>query len=432
MRTPSVLLSSIAAAALSALGAASEPNASQPLSSKLILPATFSPPQVFKHANLVRTTNLDKGFVRETINAVVENTDKASQSEYFLPFPADVLPRIGALEARDKKEPEKDPFAAEVVEFDAQRSSCLPQNARRRADRASPTQFYRITLPPLAPGAQLTLSISYSILSALEPVPAQIGQADKQYLRYVFSAYVPTAYATDKQKTKVKLPSGDVPDYTTLPAALNTDGAEDPQRQGATFTYGPYAAVPPGAVQPVAVRYEFTKPLVCATRLERDVEVSHWGGNLAAEERFWLVHRGAALRDHFSRLQWQQQAYVQAPNAALNSLTFPLRPSASDPYFIDDIGNVSTSRFRASPREAHLELKPRYPIFGGWKYSFRVGWDADLAHYLRRLGPERFVLKVPFFEGPRQSEGAQYETVVLRVILPEGATYDSCCLGVSC
>jgi oligosaccharyltransferase complex subunit alpha (ribophorin I) len=290
--------------------------------------------------------------------------------------------------------------------------------------RNSSTEFYLIHLPtPLAPKAQQTLAISYSVLSAAAPVPAQIGQSDKQYVQYTFSAYTPSAYVTEKQKTKLKFPNADVPDYTTLPADLNAEKKADPQKQGSTFTYGPYNDVPAGAEEFVSVRYEFTKPLTQATLLERDLEVSHWGGNLASEERYWLTNQGAKLKNHFSRVEWQKQSYMNPPTSALKELKLPLHPGAMDAYFTDDIGNVSTSRFRPGQKEALLELKPRYPVFGGWKYSFRVGWNADLKTYLRKLATgDTYVLKVPFLEGPRASEGIAYARVHLRVILPEGAT----------
>jgi oligosaccharyltransferase complex subunit alpha (ribophorin I) len=180
--------------------------------------------------------------------------------------------------------------------------------------------------------------------------------------------------------------------------------------------------VPAGAEQLVSARYEFTKPLTHATLLERDIEVSHWGGNLATEERYWLTNRGAELKNHFSRVEWQKTQYMNPPSSALRALNLPLHVGAQNPYFIDDIGNVSTSRFRSGSREANLELRPRYPVFGGWKYSFRVGWDADLKNYLRSIkGTESYALKVPFLEGPRAPEGISYEKVQLRVILPEGA-----------
>ncbi|KAF2203899.1 oligosaccharyltransferase alpha subunit [Delitschia confertaspora ATCC 74209] len=406
MRSIPLLLSCVAA--VSQLCSA-ELNLSHPLLSKQVLPSTFKPPQVFKNANLVRTTNLDKEYVRETVNVIIENIDSKPQSEYYLPFESEVISRVGGFEVKDKKSPEKGSFKVEVVEFDSR----------------SPTEFYLIHLPtPLAPKSQLTLSISYSILAAATPVPAQIAQTDKQYLQYTFSAFTPSAYLTQKQKTKVKFPSADVPDYTTLPADTNAEGKVDPQKQGSTFTYGPYNDIPAGVTELVSARYEFTKPLTRASLLERDIEVSHWGGNLATEERYWLSNRGASLKNHFSRSEWQRQQYMNPPTSALKALPFPLHAGVLNPYFTDDIGNVSTSRFRSTPREAHLEIKPRYPVFGGWKYSFRVGWDADLKNYLRKLSAgsgDSYVLKVPFLEGPRIPEGIEYERVTVRIVLPEGA-----------
>ncbi|KAF1930365.1 oligosaccharyltransferase alpha subunit [Didymella exigua CBS 183.55] len=405
MRSFSLFTSAIAALASFA---SAESNLSEPLRSKLLLPSTFKPPQVFKNANLVRTTNLDKAYPRETVNILIENIDAKPQSEYYVPFDTSLLSRIGGFEVRDKKKAEAGTFSVQVVGL----------------DQDSTTEYYRVHLPePLAPGAQQTLSISYSILSALKPMPAELPQMAKQYLQYTFSAYAPSAYPVDKQRTKVKFPNADVTDYTTLPAELNDEQKSDPQKQGSTFTYGAYANVPAGAQQPVSVRYEFTKPVIQSTLLERDIEVSHWGGNLATEERYWLVNEGAGLKNHFSRVDWQKQSYMNPATFALKALNLPLAPGAVDPYFTDDIGNVSTSRFRPGKKENLLELKPRYPVFGTWKYSFRVGWNADLSSYLRKLATgDGYALKVPFLEGPRAPEGLSYGRVVLRVILPEGAT----------
>ncbi|KAL8651725.1 MAG: hypothetical protein Q9210_003091 [Variospora velana] len=366
--------------------ALANPKPSEALSSQQILPHNFKPPQVFQNANLVRHTNLEKSYVRETINVAIENIDSKPQDQYYVPFAADVIDKVGGFDARDKKNP-----------------------------GTAPTQFFRITFPePLPPKSQITLSITYHIRSALTPLPFKINQQDKQYLLHTFSTHTPSAYPTLKQKTKVKFPTTDIPDVI----------GGSPDRQGSTFTYGPYNdPIPAGFLSPATARYEYTRPLIHATLLERDIEVSHWGGNLASEERYWITNQGAQLLGHFDRVQWAATQYYSPPTAALRQLNVPLRAGAMNPYFTDDIGNVSTSRFRSSRKEANLELKPRYPVFGGWKYSFRIGWDADLRHFLRHLKtPEGgHVLKVPFLEGPRMSEGVSYAKVEVRVILPEGA-----------
>ncbi|KAI9675179.1 MAG: dolichyl-diphosphooligosaccharide--protein glycosyltransferase subunit 1 [Trizodia sp. TS-e1964] len=379
-------------------------NSSQSAHPQLILPSTFKPPQVFRNVNLLRNINLDKSYPREVINVVIENIASKPQDEYFLSFRAELIQHVGGLEVRDKKKPEVGRFEVDRVEFDP----------------TSPVQFYVVRLPePLAKAAQKTLTISYSILSSLTPLPAAIGQMDKQYLLFGFSAYSPSAYTTLKQKTKLKFPTTDILEYDVISSSA---GSEDPQKQGPSFTYGPYGEQPAGAQLDVTVHYEFTKPLIHITRLERDIEISHWGGNLAIEERYWLTNKAAKLSNHFSRVSWATTQYYNPPSAALKELRIPLSPGSMKPYFTDDIGNVSTSRFRSNLREANLELKPRYPVFGGWSYSFRVGWDAELHKFLRKLHKgDGYILKVPFLEGPKQAEGVQYERVEIRAILPEGA-----------
>ncbi|CBF79447.1 hypothetical protein AN7472.2 [Aspergillus nidulans FGSC A4] len=373
-----------------------------------LLPADFKPPQVFKNVNLVRNTNLEKGYARETINVVIENVDKQPQSEYYLSFPSDIFEQIGGLEVRNKKEADKGRFDVEASEVDP----------------FSDVRYFIVHLPePLAPSSQLTLGISYSLLNSLHPRPAAIKQSDRQFLTYSFSAYVPSAYQTVTQKTKVKFPSANIPDYTTT----ELKSGADPERQGTTYIYGPYetANVAPGTSYPITVRYEFTKPVITVSLLERDLEVSHWGGNLATEERYWLRNNGSKLLTQFSRVDYTVANYQQSPSTAIKELKYPLKPGSVDPYFTDDIGNVSTSRYRPGlkNREANLEFKPRYPVFGGWNYSFRLGWNNNLSSFLRRTvsNDDSYVLKVPFLEGPKMGEGIQYEKVVVRVILPEGA-----------
>lgn len=375
-------------------------------SSSTGLDSTFKPPPVFKNTNLVHVVSLEKNYVKENINVAIENIAKAAQDAYYLPFTADQISRLGGVEVKDRKDIGAAPFVAEVVEF----------------NQESDVQYLRIKLPkPLAPGASQTLGISYYLLKAYSPLPASIKQEEAQFLTYTFSAYLPSVYTTTKQKTEVKFPSANIPDYTKLPGS--GDVTEFPQKQGAKLTYGPFDEKPAGAHEPVTVRFEFNKPVTHISRLERDIEVSHWGGNVAFEDRYTLYHRGANLSSLFNRVKWQQAQYYKGATSALKELKFPLRVGSADPYYTDVIGNVSTSRFRSNQREALLEIKPRYPLFGGWKYPFTIGWNSDAKNFLRRTAGGGFILNVPFLEGPKQPEGVEYEQVELRVILPEGAEH---------
>ena len=98
-----------------------ESNQSTPLPSHQILPKNFKPSQVFKNTNLVRNVNLEKGYVRETINVVIENIDGKPQDEYYIPFKASDIGKVGGFEVRDKKDAEKPAYVGEIVEYDPYR-----------------------------------------------------------------------------------------------------------------------------------------------------------------------------------------------------------------------------------------------------------------------------------------------------------------------
>ena len=86
--------------------------------SRNVLRSAFIPPQHFQNVDLVRHINLAKSYPRETINVVVENVDSSPQSHYYLPFELGTIARIGGVEVRDKKTPDKPKFEVEVAEYD--------------------------------------------------------------------------------------------------------------------------------------------------------------------------------------------------------------------------------------------------------------------------------------------------------------------------
>ncbi len=137
-----------------------------------------------------------------------------------------------------------------------------------------------------------------------------------------------------------------------------------------------------------------------------------------------------SLKGFFSRITFQMSRFRPTyPAQILRELTLALPPTAYKPYYYDTIGNVSTSRFRPSrdgaTAPASLVLTPRYPVLGGWNYTFTVGWDMPLGNYLKESG-ENKVLSVPFLTGLKDVAVDEAE---VSVILPEGARCGGlCCL----
>ena len=66
---------------------------------------------------------------------------------------------------------------------------------------------------------------------------------------------------------------------------------------------------PENSMQKVRVHYENNAPFLVAERVEREIEVSHWG-NVAVTDKIWLKHNGASLTGPFSRFDYQERVRI--------------------------------------------------------------------------------------------------------------------------
>lgn len=129
----------------------------------------------------------------------------------------------------------------------------------------------------------------------------------------------------------------------------------------------------------------------------------------------------SSLKGHFSRIDYfKTQRYL--PPTVLQSLTAQLPAGVRNPYYKDQVGNVSTSNFRKSLSSSTLQIRPRFPLFGGWKYIWFHGYDVDLSSgVLKHVpGTNKYVLNIKFWEN---FEGVEVgiEEATLTIALPEGA-----------
>ncbi|KAK9247176.1 Ribophorin I [Lipomyces tetrasporus] len=367
--------------------------------------ASFVPSPAFQIQNLLRTVDLTKSYLRESASFIIENISEESQDEYYLALPFDIVGNSTDkhLVIMDVKEKRVDPVVNLVVEAGP-------------ANEDLGIQFYKVQLSkPLAPGEVSTIQIATASIGALEPQPKLIKQPEAQNLLWTGSKQALIPYKVARQRTKIKLPDRGANAYSKA--------KDDPQVDGTTLTYGPYFDAEAFAAEAIQVRYEYHFPIVEVTKLERELWVSHYGGNLATEERYWITNSAAKLSETFSRLRWQASGMAGERSTAIKGFSLHLRPGARDVYFTDEIGNVSTSNFRADIRDPVLDFRPRFPIFGGWNYSFTLGWNHDLGRSLKVVSTEEsgsntYILRVPFLEGP---ENTVYDVAEVSIILPEGA-----------
>ncbi|CDW56914.1 dolichyl diphosphooligosaccharide protein [Trichuris trichiura] len=264
----------------------------------------------------------------------------------------------------------------------------------------------KIDIPATA-GKKIRLIIEMMHAGCLIPFPTYITQKEKLAV-YVGSHYAYLPYTVKNQKLIVRLFSDGLPESYSKHIQPVT-------RSGRTIIYGPYENIPPYKTVYLKIHFETNAQFLVVASHERILEVSHWG-NIAVEENMEVQHRGAILKGPFSRLDYQRDYRESRPSVH----QFMLLPaSASDVYYRDSIGNVSTSRMRQLSDAVQLLIQPRFPLFGGWKTAYTVGYNVPSYEYLYHSG-NRFCLKMRLVD--HLFDNFVDENFILKIILPEEAT----------
>lgn len=167
--------------------------------------------------------------------------------------------------------------------------------------------------------------------------------------------------------------------------------------------------------EPFVVHVENSMPFVTIDRLERTIMVSHWG-TISVEEQIQMTHTGAKLKGSFSRYEFQKDG--RSGQSALKSYKTNLPASAFGVYYRDMNGNISTSNMNVLKDYVELELRPRYPLFGGWKTQYTLGYYIPSFEYLF-YGNDVYTLKMRAID--HVFDDMVIKEAVVKIILPEGA-----------
>ncbi|CAN8234440.1 unnamed protein product [Cochlearia groenlandica] len=265
---------------------------------------------------------------------------------------------------------------------------------------------YSVKLPkPIKKGDALTLEVIASFTNVLQPFPEKISQADIHLVMLQESAQYLSPYAVESQSLTIKLPNARIESYTKL---------DSTKLQGTELKYGPYKNLQQFSYAPIVVHFESKAAFAVAENLVREIEVSHWG-NVQVTEHYNLVHRGAQLKGEFSRLDFQ--ARPPQGVSAFRHLLARLPPRAHSIYYRDDIGNISTSQMQSDSKKTELLIEPRFPLFGGWKTFFTIGYGLPLSDFLFALEGKRF-LDISFGS---PMHDLVTEKLIVQVVLPEGS-----------
>ncbi|CAG2114236.1 unnamed protein product, partial [Medioppia subpectinata] len=322
--------------------------------------------------------------------------------------------RVVVDNSRNKKS--LDHYLVTLEDTDAQHLSHISATVDKKTLKVTKVddKTYRVDLTASAaiPAGQATspvITIDTVFTHSLIPFPAQIIQSERQLVQYFGNVYFWSPYETKTQTTKVKLtPTGSIESFSKVKPTTQTDR---------TITYGSYDSIPAKSYSELKIHYENNTPFLTVTRLERVIEVSHWSAMVSVEETIDVVHTGAELKGAFSRYEFQREPTNGISSIKSWKTKLPL--NARDIYYRDDIGNISTSNVKAGSQHLVVDLRPRFPLFGGWKTHYILGYYTSSQDILLNKGND-FVLKMPFVD--HIFDNNVIDDVTVKVILPEGSS----------
>jgi len=359
----------------------------------LSLANAFEVPKNVYIDNLHRQLDISQSVIRENV-AISVRAKKDDVKFFYLTYKKDLMPNLSTMVAFTKVDKE------EILEIE-----------QEEIEEDSDLAYFKVNLEkPINIGERAIVNIEVSIVKVLKPYPKYIEQNDDQYVLFSTNVYYLSPYIVNKQKTTFKI-GETIKSYSEEPAPVKVSEND--------VYYGPYKDIEPGTEKIVSLHYKFKGTLIHFEKIERTIEISHWGHTVSYKEDLIVHHDGSELKNNFNRIAFQKSKFYTETPSSVKDMIFVLPPKAKDIFFVDTIGNVSTSAFHKDETRTLLQILPRYPLFGGWKYTWSQGYNNPLDGNVKYSSTlKKYVFQAPILLSIKHVPVDHFK---LNVILPEGA-----------
>ncbi|QLL33514.1 hypothetical protein HG536_0E04250 [Torulaspora globosa] len=357
-----------------------------------------SPAKVWNNVEYQKLIDVKHAYINEAVELTIENISGEPVDEYYFALQENVYDKVSL-------------FAVKLGDKNVFLNSSLHPGKSELED-GTMVGYGLVKFPsPIAPNERVSISVRISHNAFGIPHPSRISIAEEQSLLLRTPRLPFSAYFTKKGNLKV----------IGSPRFGELDAVDDSSLNGKEIegglSFGSWKDVEPLETKyELKLVYSHNLPIIEASRLKRDVWVSHWASTIQFEEYYEIINHSAELDKGFSRLELMKDQRGMKLSHYCSVLEMNLPEQSTDHYYTDLVGKVSTSRVLGD----HFYLKPRYPLFGGWKYNFTIGWTNKLSNFLhkQRMAQDTYILSIPLLNGPTDT---MYNEVELSVLLPEGA-----------
>ena len=237
--------------------------------------------------------------------------------------------------------------------------------------------------------------------------PKNIYIKENQLELFLDTINLVSAYLVKTTTTTVVLPS----ERTKLIKYTKANS----NQSGEKIIYALTDEIPPFETKRLYMHFENNKPLTVFNYAIKTFQVSHWG-NIAVTEEYQIENIGAKLIGEFGRVDYDDGR--TGGKNALKSIRAKLPLRAWGLWYRDEIGNVSTSNAKREMNDVDLLLTPRFPILGGWKSNYDIGYNLPTKFHVTTNNKGNYMVNLTF--------GMPYKNMLARnytvkVILPESA-----------
>lgn len=355
-------------------------------------------PKLWENLELHRTIDVSRSYTQELVDIRIKNIHDEPVRQYYFVLPEEVFDAISL-------------FSSTLKGVDAYIESAIMPEQNFVANGRT-IKVGVIGLPsPIEPGHETSILLNLVYNSRYQPYPGHVDLGEEQKLLLRTNRFPISAYNTQKYTLEFQGSSS----FEELQSFNGQEHAGTVAN--GKMVVGPFDSIMPYEdFSPIEVVFEHNTPLPRVSHLKRDIWVSHWASSLQFEEYYELINDAAPLKSGFSRADYMKGQHALKKGGHLTALEMILPDSSEAHYCTDLVGAVSTFKVLKD----HFFLKPRYPLFGNWKYNFTVGWTNQLSQFLHSQedGSDTYILSFPILNGPADTV---YDSVSLSIYLPEGA-----------
>jgi len=223
---------------------------------------------------------------------------------------------------------------------------------------------------PIGSGEKSKIEVEETYAHRKQPFPQKMKIKDIPKVRVFDNLYYLSFYKSKSTKTILEFAPGTY--------ILSYSKVEKADEKSHSVRFGAYKDIPALSIKPIYIHANYDDSLPAFKNVTRTVTVNHWD-KIQVDEFFELHNQIATLEGEFGRVDYSEWM----THHSIQWLQCSLPVEAHSLYYVDPVGNVSTSHAYRHEDHVSFRVEPRFPVMGGWKTTWNQGYSLPAKSAIR-------------------------------------------------